>query len=86
MLNFGQALEKLKEGKRLTRQEWERKEIYVYYVEGFKLPTETLQDFFKEQEQITYRPHIDLRTADGTIGAWNPNMMDILAEDWIVLD
>jgi hypothetical protein len=86
MINFGQAIEALKEGKRLTRQGWNGKGMYVYYVEGFKLPTETLQDFFKDQEQIMYRPHIDLKAADGTIGAWNPNMIDILAEDWIALD
>ena len=87
-LNFGQAIEALKQGKRVARQGWNGKGMFAYYVDGseFMVNRPPLNKIFEENTKVSYRPHIDLKAADGTCGVWNPNMMDILAEDWLILD
>lgn len=87
-LNFGQAIEALKAGKKVSREGWNGKGMFAYFVSGsqFTVNRPPLSELFPEATQVTYRPHIDLRAADGTCGVWNPNMMDVLAEDWVVID
>jgi hypothetical protein len=86
-VNFGQAVEALKSGRRVARKGWNGKGMFAYYVSGstFKINRAPLNEVFGEGVEVTYRPHIDLKAADGTVGVWNPNMMDILAEDWEIL-
>lgn len=80
-MNFSEALQLIKEGKRLTRNGWNGKEMFVYFVTGSEFETSLppLNEFY---EIVTYRPHIDLRAADGTCGVWSISNTDALAEDW----
>jgi hypothetical protein len=78
-LNFGQAVEALKDGKRVARAGWNGKGMFAYFVNGSRFT------IFPEGTEVKYRPHIDLKAADGSCGVWNPNMMDILAEDWTIV-
>lgn len=80
-MNFSEALQLIKEGKRLTRNGWNGKEMFVYFVPGseFEANLPPLNEFY---EIVTYRPHIDLRAADGTCGVWSISNTDALAEDW----
>lgn len=85
-MDFGLALAALKEGLTVRRAGWNGKGMFVYYVNGstFAVNRPPLNVMFDAGTEVTYRPHIDLKAADGTCGVWNPNMMDILAEDWEV--
>lgn len=82
-MEFSQALEAIKEGKRVGRAEWKNAR-YVFLVAGSKFTVNRapLNEFFPEGTEVTYRSHIDMCGTDGTIGTWAPSMVDILAEDW----
>lgn len=85
-MNFSKALEHIKNGELLTRTGWNGKNMFVFLVKGsqFKVSREPLLSVFSEGADINYRPHIDMRYADGTIGVWLASMGDIMAEDWEV--
>lgn len=82
--SFGSAISALKEGYKVARSGWNRKGMFAFYVEGskFQVNRAPLNKIYEEGTEVEYRPHIDLKAVDGTVGVWNPNMMDILAEDW----
>jgi Protein of unknown function (DUF2829) len=84
MLNFGQALEALKKGELVTRTGWNGKEMFLFLVSGsnFKVNRAPLLGIYPEGTPITYRAHIDMRTADGQIVPWVASQSDILADDW----
>lgn len=83
-MNFSQALELIKTGKRLSRRGWNGKGMFVFLVPGstFTVNREPLLSILGEGTKVSYRPHIDLKAADGTIGTWLASMSDIMAEDW----
>ena len=85
---FGAAVEALKEGNKVARSGWNGKGMFAFFVDGstFKVNRKPLNEIYEEGTEVTYRPHIDLKAVDGTVGVWNPNMMDILAEDWMIID
>ena len=83
-MNFSQALEQIKAGKRLARRGWNGNGMFVFLVPGsnFKVNREPLMSILGEGAEVTYRPHIDLCAADGTVGVWQPSMGDVMADDW----
>jgi hypothetical protein len=86
-MNFSDALTKIKEGHRLARAGWNGKGMFVFLVAGshFKVNREPLLSILGEGTEVTYRPHIDICTADGSISVWQPSMGDVMAEDWEVV-
>jgi hypothetical protein len=83
-MNFSEALEQIKLGKLLTRTGWNGKGMFVFLVNGseFKVNRAPLLGIFPEGTDIVYRPHIDMKYADGSIGVWLISMGDAIAEDW----
>ncbi len=84
---FEDALGWIKAGKKVGRKEWKNAR-YVFLVDGsrFQVNRKPLIDMFPEGTEITYRPHIDMCGADDSIGTWSPSMVDILADDWSVIE
>lgn len=87
-LTFGQAINALKDGKKVARSGWNGKNMFLYLVQGstFKVNREPLISIYPEGTEITYRPHMDLKTADGSIATWSPSGSDALAEDWQIVE
>ena len=90
-MNFGQAIEALKQGKKLTRTGWNGRRpggepMYVFIVNGstFKVNRPPLNQQFEEGTEIIYKPHLDMVHADNSVGVWQAVTNDILAEDWEV--
>ena len=88
VVNFSKALESIKNGNKLTRLGWNGKDMFVFLVDGskFQVNRKPLNEMFEEGTEVEYRPHIDMKAVDGTIGVWTASMSDILAEDWCVVD
>lgn len=86
--SFGSAVQAAKEGYKIARSGWNGKGMFAFLVEGstFSVNRPPLNKIYDEGTEVTYRPHIDLKAADGTVGVWNPNMMDILSEDWMTIE
>lgn len=86
-MDFGQAVRLLKQGKRLTRDGWNGKGMFLFLVPGshFKVNRPPLLGIYPEGTGIDYRPHIDMKTAQGDVVPWVASQSDILAEDWFVV-
>lgn len=87
-MNFSQALELIKKGKKLTRTGWNGANMFVYLVHGseFEVNRAPLNAIYEMGTKIKYRPHIDLKAADGTCGVWSISNNDALADDWIIVE
>lgn len=82
-MNFGQAIEALKQGEKATRAGWNGKGMYLLYVPsekwgiiseiGLNIPKENLL------------PWIGLKTADRHFVPWLASQTDMLAEDWEIV-
>lgn len=75
--NFGWALEQLKAGKKVARQGWNGKGMYIYL------------DWYPESddELSDYAEFITMRTANGVLQpGWLASQADMLSDDWNVVD
>lgn len=74
-MNFGQALEALKNDSsaKVQRSGWNGKGMWL----GLQIPDENSK---------MGMPYIYLSTVDGKLVPWNPNNIDMLAEDWQIAD
>ncbi len=93
--NFGQAIEALKQGKRVARKGWNGKNMYLTMQQGSVIRSNEARSGAalartKEPDyptEVTIGAHIDMRAADGTIVVgWLASQTDMLSEDWCILD
>lgn len=82
--DFAWALRQIKQGKKLQREGWNGKGMFIFLVPGstFNVNRPPLLGIYKEGTTIKYHSHIDMRTADGMIVPWLASQTDILADDW----
>lgn len=91
-MNFGQALEQLKAGKKVARQSWNdsgaKDQYFLFLVAGskFKVNRAPLLGIYPEGTEIEYRAHVDIRTKSGKVGVYSYTHCDVLADDWFVID
>lgn len=83
-MNFGKALEALKEGKKVARSGWNGKGMFLFLVQGstFNVNRPPLLGIYPEGTEIKYHAHIDMKTADNQIVPWLASQTDMLANDW----
>ena len=78
-MNFGQAIEALKQGKLVAREGWNGKGMHLYLEEH-------LSAVVQRGETRRYEPVICMFTAQGKHQpGWLASQADMLAEDWVVL-
>lgn len=84
-MNFGQAIESLKEGKKVARKGWNGKGIFIYYVPADSYPTRT--EIAKKEfgDTVLYNPYFAIKNVNGTVSTWVPSINDCLAEDWCIV-
>ena len=87
-LNFGQAIEAAKQGKKIAREGWNGNGMFAYIVPAQSYParTEIAKNHFGENAMVPYRAYWALKTAQEDVATWAPSGSDTLAEDWMVLD
>lgn len=83
-MNFGRAIEALKDGMRVSRSGWNGKGMFLFLVSGsnFVVNREPLLSIMGEGSIVTYRPHIDMKDAEGKVVPWLASQTDMLADDW----
>lgn len=90
-MDFGYAVKMMKEeGKRVAREGWNGKGMFLYYVPENKYPASrnehgTMIGVF-EDDMVPYREYIALKTADNQVVPWAPSISDALAEDWQIVE
>lgn len=99
-LTFGQALEALKQGRRISREGWNGKNMFIFLNKGSKDfgDDRDLQPAFTEGIRTelfdrgdtgtgTRLPNINMQAATGsTVTGWLASQTDMLADDWCILD
>lgn len=91
-MDFGKALEMLKEGKKVSRQGWNGKGMWIVLVSPVdpehtrKLGIENKSGFYSfingHTGPLATLPFIAMKTADNKLVPWLASQTDILAEDW----
>ena len=93
-LNFGQALELLKQGKKVARAGWNGKGMWVSlsgsaigtcHVHADSFWSKNNADFARscDQEMAPVLPCVTMKTVRGEIMmGWVPTQTDMLADDW----
>jgi len=83
-MNFGEAVEAMKNSVSVQREGWNGKGMHVYLEEGRHLP---LSVGIEKGTTRKYDPVICMYTAQGTHQpGWLASQADILAEDWKLVD
>ncbi len=85
-MNFGQAIEALKQRKKVARKGWNGKGMFLYYVPSASYPpsTDIAKEAFSGQD-VPYGVYIAMKTAQGNVVPWLASQTDVLAEDWEVI-
>lgn len=97
-LNFGQALEAVKEGKLIAREGWNGKDMFVFqrpadtldatFIQNVKSLPQKVKDYFSlGQVRVKFTAYLCMKNAQGEImNGWAATQTDMLAEDWTILD
>lgn len=95
-ISYSDALRTLKVGRRIARQNWNGKGMFVYLNRGSAPEEAKLNQFINgvpsymfetgARDTVIRMPCINMKAADGsTVVGWLASQTDQLAEDWIVL-
>jgi hypothetical protein len=93
-VNFGTALEALKQGKRVAREGWNGKNMFLFLLPAGVVPTKAIHDPALRTvieskiggETFEALGSIRMFTADKKIlTGWLASQTDMLAEDWVIL-
>jgi hypothetical protein len=95
-MNFGQAIEALKEGKKVSRSGWNGKGMFLVKAGGYSVDKDKLREgthftkeFLEQQGVETFDivPHIDMWTAQKNyVSGWLASQTDMFAEDWGIVE
>lgn len=94
-MNFGQALEALKQGKRIARQGWNGKGMFLFLLPAGTVPTKaihdpTLREVIENEiggETFEALGSIRMFTSDKKIlTGWLASQTDMLSDDWDVIE
>mgnify|MGYP001590787316 CR=1 FL=1 len=81
---IGWAVHTMSNGGRVRRAGWNGKEMFLFLVPGsqFQVNRPPLLGIYPEGTSISYQPHVDMRTAQGTVVPWLCSQSDLLARDY----
>ncbi len=85
-MDFGKAIEAMKSGKKVAREGWNGKGMFIY-TGGCSLPFPPLPE--NEKWLVDAFPmsvFVIMKTADNNLIPWLASQTDILAEDWQVVE
>lgn len=78
---FGEAVEALKQGKRITRAGWNGKDMWLVLIKPGNAMHISSKGSFPMQECV------GMKTANNLMQpGWLASQADILADDWLILD
>jgi hypothetical protein len=84
-LSFEVALAFLKAGRRVRREGWNGKGMFLFLIPGSVFtvdPKRPLAAHFPAGTEVQYHAHIDMWTAQGYVVPWLASQADLLSEDW----
>ena len=87
-MSFGHAIAAMEAGEKVSRSGWNGKGMFIFLVPGstFKVNRPPLMGIYPEGTEINYRPHIDMKDAEGKVVPWLASQTDMLAKDWGIVE
>lgn len=88
-MSFGAALEALKQGKRVCREGWNGKGMWLALVTERDLSTVGITPTFSIDHHAydySMAPWIGMKTADNMFVPWLASQTDVLANDWMIVE
>lgn len=87
---FSRALEALKHGKKVSREGWNGKGMWITmqkgYPNGIAINENSAEAFGLPPGTICkFRPYLVIRSIDGSFVPWLASQTDLLADDWMVV-
>ncbi len=80
-LNFGQAIEALKQSKKVARKGWNGKGMWLSLTVSTAKAVD--EDTGKKYEEL---PYIAMKTVDDKLVPWLASQTDMLSEDWEIVE
>jgi hypothetical protein len=99
-MNFGEALEQVKQGKLISRSGWNGKSMFVFMRPADDIPhsviptikslPQSVKDKLAKEEStgpsVKFTAYLCMKAADGTIvNGWLASQTDMLSDDWDVV-
>ena len=84
-MNFGEALEALKAGKKVARKGWNGKSQYIELATNISYVNACKEIVNCEHDAIGNKAIAFIGTSGVQIG-WLASQADMLAEDWVIVD
>ena len=86
-LDFGKALEALKQGKYVARNGWNGKGMYIFLIGTNALSVEGNWTYTNgKNDNYPLRPFIAMKTVNDEVVPWVTSQSDILVEDWVIVE
>lgn len=90
-MNFGKALEYVKNGFKISRSGWNGKGMFVVYQKGYPngIPCNKQTAIawgLNEGDLFKVEPYLQIKMANGSHAMWVPSINDILSEDWSIVE
>lgn len=91
-MNYSEALEAVKAGKRVARKGWNGKGMFIFMTPASTVPFKRLKPHMQEHliglpnNKVHISAHIDMKAADDAIViGWLASQTDMLANDWEIV-
>lgn len=86
-MNFGEALEMLKSGKKVARRGWNGKGMFIFLADNIDFTTKADLSCISRLEGDLTHPSIVMKTSDNRfVVGWLASQTDMLSEDWEVVE
>ncbi len=91
-MNFGEALEALKAGKKVSRSGWNGKGMWLSLTQGQEVKADSFWSYhnrtFAKQNggSASVQPYITMKTAQNMIVPWVASQSDMLDNDWNIVE
>lgn len=86
VFGIGTAVDVVQAGKKIARQGWNGRNMFVYYVPAgnWKAVTPIAEENFGAH--VPYNHYLAIKNPDGTVSTWAPSGSDALAKDWYIVE
>ena len=85
-MNFGEAVNNIKNGHKIAREGWNGKGMFVIYVPEENIDLTEQQEKMFGASNIILNEHFLIKNVNNTLSTWVPSINDCLAEDWYVIE
>ena len=85
-MNFGEAVNNVKNGHKIAREGWNGKGMFVIYVPEENIDLTEQQEKMFGASNIIINEHFLIKNVNNTLSTWVPSINDCLAEDWYAIE